>query len=81
VSENRVLRRIFGPIRENVAGDWRRLHNEELCNLYTSPDIVRVMKSRRMRWVDYVACMGRLEMCTKFWSKNVKGKISLKISA
>jgi hypothetical protein len=47
--ENRVLRRIFGPKREEVAGDWRNLHNEELHNLYTSRNIIRVMKSRRMR--------------------------------
>jgi hypothetical protein len=51
VFENRVLRRIFGHKREEVAGHWRRLHNEELQNLYTSPNIIRVMKSRRMRWV------------------------------
>jgi hypothetical protein len=49
VSENRVLRRIFRPKREEVAGGWRRLHNEELHNLYASPNIVRVMKSRRMK--------------------------------
>jgi hypothetical protein len=47
VSENRVLRRIFVPKREEVVGNWRRLHNEEFHNLYTSPNIVRVMKSRR----------------------------------
>jgi hypothetical protein len=51
VFENRVLRRIFGPKREEVAGGWRWLHNEELHNLYTSPNITRVIKSRRMRWV------------------------------
>jgi hypothetical protein len=50
VSENRVLRRTFGPKREEVEGDWRRLHNEELHNLYASPDIIRVIKSRRMEW-------------------------------
>jgi hypothetical protein len=47
VFENRVLRRVFGPEREEVARGWRRLHNEELRNLYTSPDVVRVVKSRR----------------------------------
>jgi hypothetical protein len=51
VFENRVLRRIFGPKREEVAGGWRRLHNEELHNLYASPSIVRVVKSKSMRWV------------------------------
>jgi hypothetical protein len=49
VSENRVLRRIFGPRREEVAGNWIRLHNEELHNLYTTPNIIRVIKSRRMK--------------------------------
>jgi hypothetical protein len=49
VSENRVLRGIFGPKREEMAGGWRRLHNEELHNLYDSPNIIMVMKSRRMR--------------------------------
>jgi len=56
VFENRVLRRIFGPKRAEVIGEWRRLHNEELNDLY-SPNIVRVIKSRRMRWVGYVARM------------------------
>jgi hypothetical protein len=58
VFENRVLRRIFGPKRDKVTGEWRKLHNEELNNLYSSPDIVRVIKSRRMRWARHVACMG-----------------------
>jgi hypothetical protein len=49
VFENRVLRRIFGPKREEVSGGWRRLHNEELHNLYASPNIIRVIKTRRMR--------------------------------
>jgi hypothetical protein len=58
--ENRVLRRIFGPKREEVAGGWRRLHNEELHNLYGSPNIIRVIKSRRMRWAGNVARMGEM---------------------
>jgi hypothetical protein len=58
VSENRVLRRIFGPNREGVTGRWRKLHNEELHNLYSSPSIIRIIKSRRMRWAGDVARMG-----------------------
>jgi len=53
-----VLRRIFGPRRVEVTREWRRLHNEELNDLYSSPNIVRVIKSRRMRWAGHVACMG-----------------------
>ncbi|KDR12742.1 hypothetical protein L798_12539 [Zootermopsis nevadensis] len=56
VFENRVLRRIFGPKREDD-GVWRKLHNDELKNLYSSPSIVRVIRSRRMRWVGHVMCM------------------------
>ena len=59
VFENMVLRRIFGPRRDEVTGEWRRLHNEELNGLYSSPNIVRVIKSRRMRWAGHVARMGR----------------------
>jgi len=58
VFENMVLRRIFGPRRDEETGEWRRLHNEELNDLYCSPNIVRVIKSRRMRWAGHVACMG-----------------------
>ena len=56
--ENMVLRRIFGPRRDEVTGDWRRLHNEELNVLYSSTNIVRVIKSRRMRWAGHVTRMG-----------------------
>jgi hypothetical protein len=66
VFENRVLRRIFGPKREEVAGGWGRLHNEELHNLYASPNIIRVIKSRRMRWAGYVAWM-RDEKCIQYF--------------
>ena len=58
VFENGVLRRIFGPKRDEVTGEWRKLHNEELKGLYSSPNIVRVIKSRRMRWAGHVAHMG-----------------------
>jgi len=58
VFENRVLRRVFGPKRDEVTGEWRKLHNEELSNLYSLPNIVRVVKSRRMRWTRHVARMG-----------------------
>jgi len=58
VFENQVLRRIFGARRDEVTGEWRKLHNEELKDLYSSPNIVRVIKSRRMRWVGHVAHMG-----------------------
>jgi hypothetical protein len=58
VFENRVLRGIFGSKRDGVTGEWRRLHNEELNGLCSSPDIIRVIKSRRMRWAGHVARMG-----------------------
>jgi hypothetical protein len=59
VFENRVLRRIFGPKRDKATGEWRRLHNEELNDLYSSPNIIRVIKSKRMRWAGHVARMGK----------------------
>jgi hypothetical protein len=59
VFENRVLRRIFRPKRDEVTGGWRKLHNEELNNLYFSPTIVQVIKSRLMRWAGHVARIGR----------------------
>jgi hypothetical protein len=58
VFENRVLRRIFGPKRDEMTGEWRKLHNEELRDLYSSPGIIRRIKSRRMRWAGYLARMG-----------------------
>ena len=61
--DNRVLREIFGLKRDEVRGQWRKLHNEELNDLYSSPNIVRVFKSRRMRWVGHVARMGEEKGC------------------
>jgi hypothetical protein len=59
VFENRVLRRIFGAKRDEVTGEWRKLHNEELHELYSSPSIIRTIKSRRLRWAGHVARMGK----------------------
>jgi hypothetical protein len=58
VFENRVLRRIFEPKRDEVTGEWRKLHNEELNVLYSSPNIIRIIKARRMRWAGHVARIG-----------------------
>jgi hypothetical protein len=62
-----VLRKIFGPKRDGVTGGWRKLHNEELHNLYSSPSIIRMIKSRRMRWAGHVARMGRRGMHIRYW--------------
>ena len=72
VFENRVLRRIFGPKRDEVTGEWRKLHNEELNDLYCSPNIVWVIRWRRMRWAGHVARMGRGEAYTGFWWGNLR---------
>jgi hypothetical protein len=66
VFENRVLRRMFGPKRNEVTGEWRKLHIGELHNLYSSPDIIRQIKSRRMKWAGHVARMGEGRNCTRF---------------
>jgi hypothetical protein len=72
VFENSVLRGVFGGKRDGVTGEWRKLHNEELHDLYCSPSIVRVIKSRRMRWAGHVALMGRSEACTECWWGNLR---------
>jgi hypothetical protein len=70
VFENRVLRRMFGPKRDEVMGGWRKLHNENLRDLYSSPSIIRKIKSRRMRRVGHVAQMGRRGMRIGYWWEN-----------
>jgi hypothetical protein len=72
VFENRVLRRIFRPKRDKVMGDRRKLYNEELHNLYSSPNIIRMIKSRRMRWAVNVARMGRRGMHIGYWWESQK---------
>jgi hypothetical protein len=73
-----VLRRIFGPKKDAVRGEWRRLPNEELYDLYSSPNIVHVIKSRRMRWAGHVACMGEREAYTGFWWGNLSERDHVK---
>jgi len=70
VFENMVFRRLFGPRRDELTEEWRRLHNEELNDLYSSPNIVRVIKSRRMRWAGNVARMGEDRVCIGSWWGN-----------
>jgi hypothetical protein len=74
VFENRVLRRIFRPKRDEVTGQWRKLHNEELDILYSSPNIIRQIKSRRMTWVGHVACMGEERNVYKVLMEKPEGK-------
>jgi hypothetical protein len=74
VFENRVLRRIFGPKRDGVTRGWKKLHNEELHNLYSSPSIIRIIKSRRMRWAGHVARMGLKRNVYRLLVGNPEGK-------
>ena len=76
VFENRVLRGIFGPKGDEVREEWRKLHNKKLNNLYSLPNIVRVIKSRRMRWAGHVAGI-RGEVYTGFWWGNVRERKNL----
>jgi len=71
VFEKRALRRIFGPKRDEVTGEWRKLHNEELNDLYSSPSIVQVIRSRRISWAGHVA-RGMVEVYTRFWWGNMR---------
>ena len=74
VFENRVLKRIFGPKRDEVTGEWRKLHNEELNDLYSSPNTVWVIKSRRMRWVWHVASIGEGKGVYRVVVGNLRGR-------
>jgi hypothetical protein len=74
VFENRVLRRTFGPMRDEVTGDWRKLHNEELHNLYSSPSVNKMIKSRRMRWAGTVSLMGEKINAYSIFVGNPEGK-------
>jgi hypothetical protein len=76
--ENRVLRRIFGPKRDEVTGEWRKLQDEELHNLYSSPDIIRQVKSRRMRWAGHVARVGEERKVYKVLVGKPEGKRPLR---
>jgi hypothetical protein len=77
VFENRVLKRIFGPKRDEVTGDWRKLHNKELHNLYSSPNIIRMNKSRRMRWAGHVARMWETRNAYRILVGKPEGKTPL----
>jgi hypothetical protein len=74
VFQNRVLRRIFGPKRDEVTGDWRKLHNDEFHKVYSSPNINRMIKSRRMRWAGNVARMGERVMHIGYWWESQKDR-------
>jgi hypothetical protein len=79
VFENRVLRRIFGPKKDEVMGEWRKLHKEELRDLYFSPSIIRIIKTRRMRWAGHVARMGEKKNAYRLFLRKPKGKSLLGI--
>jgi hypothetical protein len=72
VFENRLLRRIFGPSRDEVTGEWRKLHDEKLHNWYFPPNIIRMIKSRRIRWARHVARMERRGMHKGYWWESQK---------
>jgi hypothetical protein len=76
--ENRVLRRIFGPKRDEVTGEWRKLHNEKLHDLYSSQSIIRIIKSRRMRWEGHVARMGSRGTLVDYWWESQRDETTKK---
>jgi hypothetical protein len=74
VFENGVLKGIFGPKRDEVVGEWRKLHNEEFCDLYSSPSIIGIIKSRRMRWAGHVARMWEKRNACKLLVRKPEGR-------
>ena len=72
-----MLRKVCGSKRDKVTGDWRKLHNDELCDMYSSPSIICALKWRRMRWVGHVAQTGKRGMQTGFWQGNLKERDKL----
>ena len=72
IFENTVLRRTFGPTRDEGLEEWRKLHNEKLNDTYSSPNIIRVIKSRRMRWVGHVGSIGARRVVYGFWKGNLR---------
>jgi hypothetical protein len=80
VFENRVLRRIFGPERDEASEEWRRLHNEELNDLFSSPNVFLVIKSRRMRWAGHVVLMGEKTGIYRFMEEKPAGETPLEVS-
>jgi len=81
VFENMVLRRIFGPKRDEVKGEWRKLHNVELNDPYCSPNIFWFINSRGMKWAWHVACMGKGEVHTGLWWGNLRERTIWEIQA
>jgi hypothetical protein len=79
VFEKSVLRRKFRPMRGKIRGDCRKLHNEELHNLYVSPNIISMIKSRNMRWIGHVARMRQKAVHAEFWSENVCERTTRKV--
>jgi hypothetical protein len=77
VFENRALRRIFAPKRDEVTGEWKKLHNEELHDLYSSPSIIRIIKSRRMRWTEHVARLREKRNACRLLVEKPEGKSPL----
>jgi hypothetical protein len=78
VFENRVPRRIFGPKRDEVTAEWRKLHNEEFHDLYSSPSIIRIIKSRRMRWAGHIARKGEKRNAYRLFVGKPEGRRPLK---